>query len=1303
MGSLSNLYISQSYISLIHLGSNSSVTTASVELQDGLGNGIGVFVNSQGNVNITGQLSASNIPADIATQAELNAYTASTNARLDNIETTTASLNISVSNINSFTSSQNTKNTTLATYTASVNTKFDAVGVSTASLNTFSASNGNTSLNAYTASQDTKNATLGIYTASVNTKFDAVSNSTSSLNAFTASQISFNASATASILQLLNLSSSLSGGFVTEGELAAATGSLINQINTKLNTSSFNAYTQSNDNKVNSLINATSSYAISSSVALVDYNQQQQINSLIAVTASFLTSSADISSLNAFTASQETKNSTLASVTASLNNSVSSLNSFTQSQVSINTNVANSASLYNTKWNTLENVTSSLIAATASYAISSSVSTLVSSSIQNISASLTVTDTYLQAQITALDVSGSAASFTALNAFTASQNTKNSTLATYTASVDSKFTAVGSSTSSLNTFTSSANQRLGSLETNSASVNISISNLNTTTASLNNSVSKLNDYTSSQNTINTNVSASQSIDTTKWNTLGGQSGSWITESETGSFAYIDRNNNWSVNQNFTNITAVSASFTYIQTTYETSSVIYSSGSNIFGDELSDVQTLSGSVKVQGSLTVNGTPVLTSSADVTGFVTTSSFNAYTSSNNQRVSSLETNSASVNISISNLNTTTASLNTSITNINSFTQSANQRIGSLEAATSSYVTSAITASSLVTASVNLNTITFTKGDSSTFNIIVNTGSAITTDLTSLNNFTSSQYVSNSYFVTTSSFNSYTASQDTKNSTLASVTSSLNSATASLFTSASLGLVTASISGQLLSFTKGNQSQFTLLIPTGSGTYVTGSYGAFQDSTTQSGSANTAYKFKFNTTDVSDGVILSGSTGLKVGAYGTYNLEWSGQLVEGSGGEVTSVWVRVNNIDVSGSRGDITVTSNSSLLPAWNYFLTLNPNDVVELMWSSTGNNTTWAYSPAAVTPTRPAVASIIATLNRVDVGGGTNSVSTASFNSYTSSTNSRLTNIESTTASLNTSISNLNTATSSLFTSASLALVTASFDTGTRNLTFTKGNTNQFSVNIPAASGSTINTGSFATTGSNAFIGKQTITGSLIVSSSTNHTINGGAFTVQTLADTVISASSVQITGSNGIFLNSDVGTIVRGNAGLFVQAPYPGLSLGINPQNSGSAYNITFGYVDTTTDPTNVFSVFGLTDATTGVGIGTSFNSYTTWYPNEPLPMLYGGGYYNSSDAAVILLLDGTMDLVKPTYVKSGMQVTGSFGVTGSVGIHSGSYNGEAVSNITPISSSQAAVQNIVTLTQSEYNSITPNNQTLYIII
>jgi len=62
-----------------------------------------------------------------------------------------------------------------------------------------------------------------------------------------------------------------------------------------------------------------------------------------------------------------------------------------------------------------------------------------------------------------------------------------------------------------------------------------------------------------------------------------------------------------------------------------SSVIYSSGSNIFGDELTDVQQFTGSVTITGSLTVNGP---------------STFNGQTTANNLTGSLYGTSSWSVN---------------------------------------------------------------------------------------------------------------------------------------------------------------------------------------------------------------------------------------------------------------------------------------------------------------------------------------------------------------------------------------------------------------------------------------------------------------------------------------------------------------------------------------------------------------------------------------------------------------------------------------------------------------------------------
>ena len=78
MGSLSNLYISQSYISLLHLGSNNTASSTSTEIQDGLGNGIGVTVNTEGDVTLAGTLGLRN-GLDISGSVTINtAVTSST-------------------------------------------------------------------------------------------------------------------------------------------------------------------------------------------------------------------------------------------------------------------------------------------------------------------------------------------------------------------------------------------------------------------------------------------------------------------------------------------------------------------------------------------------------------------------------------------------------------------------------------------------------------------------------------------------------------------------------------------------------------------------------------------------------------------------------------------------------------------------------------------------------------------------------------------------------------------------------------------------------------------------------------------------------------------------------------------------------------------------------------------------------------------------------------------------------------------------------------------------------------------------
>jgi hypothetical protein len=161
------------------------------------------------------------------------------------------------------------------------------------------------SFNEYTASTQ---ATQSVFSASVAT---SISQSLNTFNAFSQSQNSFNLSATASLVELLNLSSSLSGGYATQGELDASSSALQANIDTKLNTSSFNDYTQSTAAS-QSLFSASVATSFSQSYAYINnYTASTNIrlNNLEITSASLLIETAN---LELFSASQLLLNPTLA-------------------------------------------------------------------------------------------------------------------------------------------------------------------------------------------------------------------------------------------------------------------------------------------------------------------------------------------------------------------------------------------------------------------------------------------------------------------------------------------------------------------------------------------------------------------------------------------------------------------------------------------------------------------------------------------------------------------------------------------------------------------------------------------------------------------------------------------------------------------------------------------------------------------------------------------------------------------------------------------------------------------------------
>ena len=155
---------------------------------------------------------------------------------------------------------------------------------------------------------------------------------------------------------------------------------------------------------------------------------------------------------------------------------------------------------------------------------------------------------------------------------------------------------------------------------------------------------------------------------------------------------------------------------------------------------------------------------------------------------------------------------------------------------------------------------------------------------------------------------------------------------------------------------------------------------YGAFQSLVDQTvATANTAYAMTMDTTDYSNGITLSNSSRLNVKNAGIYNFQWSGQFENtDSQDHDVRAWIKVNGTNLTGSTGFFAVPSkhgsfNGHGLVGWNYFLSLNANDYIELWWETDG--TTVSLQAYAAGTNYPSTASLITTINYISPSALTN----------------------------------------------------------------------------------------------------------------------------------------------------------------------------------------------------------------------------------------------------------------------------------------------------------------------------------------
>ena len=169
--------------------------------------------------------------------------------------------------------------------------------------------------------------------------------------------------------------------------------------------------------------------------------------------------------------------------------------------------------------------------------------------------------------------------------------------------------------------------------------------------------------------------------------------------------------------------------------------------------------------------------------------------------------------------------------------------------------------------------------------------------------------------------------------------------------------------------------QNSFGELFGDAGGKYVAFPYGAFSDFTDQTTTINTATLMGLSVTDFSNEVSLQTGSKITVANAGVYNLQFSVQLQNlDNAPQDVFIWLKQNGTDITGSTGLVGLPARKSAgvpfhdIKGWNYFLSMNANDYVQIYWSTTNVDVTIQTYAASGTPTKPSTASVVATLSFV-----------------------------------------------------------------------------------------------------------------------------------------------------------------------------------------------------------------------------------------------------------------------------------------------------------------------------------------------
>jgi hypothetical protein len=145
---------------------------------------------------------------------------------------------------------------------------------------------------------------------------------------------------------------------------------------------------------------------------------------------------------------------------------------------------------------------------------------------------------------------------------------------------------------------------------------------------------------------------------------------------------------------------------------------------------------------------------------------------------------------------------------------------------------------------------------------------------------------------------------------------------------------------------------------------------YGFFTDGTQTNPVASTVNIVTFTNTGPANGISVVGGNAITVANAGVYTKMFTLIVSKTSGGtSAVSFWLRLNGVDVAGSRQDLDLTNTlSQIFASGNYTLNIPAGGNIQLCWSSADTTVVLAALPAAVAPIRPSGDSVKVTLTRI-----------------------------------------------------------------------------------------------------------------------------------------------------------------------------------------------------------------------------------------------------------------------------------------------------------------------------------------------